>query len=297
MLSILIPTYNYNIYPLVQELESQALKANIVFEIICIDDGSFSILNEENQKINALTNCQFIENKKNIGLSNNRNELAKKSQYENLLFIDGDSVIIDNQFVERYLKALTEDIDIVYGGRVHPESINDLNKQLRWKYGKLIEDKTAETRKKNIYKTLMFNNTLIKKSCFNLIKFDKTLIKYGHEDTLFAYQVALSKLQVNHIDNPVKHGDIDDSDTFLKKTENGLANLYYLFKSKKITSKFVKILKFYQLIRTLKLQSLLNYLFKKFEDKMKRQLTSSNPSLLIFKLYKIGYLCSLKNDL
>lgn len=61
MLSILIPTYKYNTYPLVQELESQALKAIIPFEMICFDDGSFSVLKKENQKINTLINCCFIE--------------------------------------------------------------------------------------------------------------------------------------------------------------------------------------------------------------------------------------------
>ncbi len=39
MLSILIPVFNYNIYPLVSELQ-QAIIENIVFEIITIDDAS-----------------------------------------------------------------------------------------------------------------------------------------------------------------------------------------------------------------------------------------------------------------
>ena len=294
MLSILIPTYNYNIHPLVQALESQALKANIIFEIVCIDDGSFSILNEENQKINTLTNCLFIENKKNIGLSNSRNELARISQYDNLLFIDGDSVIIDNKFIELYLKVLTENTDIVYGGRVHPESIDDANKQLRWKYGKQVEDKIATTREKNVYKTLMFNNTLVKRSCFDLIKFDKTLVKYGHEDTLFAYQVGKSKLNVGHIDNPIMHGDIDDSTIFLNKTEKGLTNLLYLNTSKKINPNFVKILKLYTLFDLFKIRHLVSFFYKKFEASIKHNLKSDNPSLFLFKLFKIGYLCSLK---
>ena len=38
MISILIPCYDYNAYPLVSILEKQALILNIDFEIICIDD-------------------------------------------------------------------------------------------------------------------------------------------------------------------------------------------------------------------------------------------------------------------
>ena len=56
MISILIPCYDFNAYPLVNILEKQALMLNINYEIICIDDGSFSSKNEINQKINLLTN-------------------------------------------------------------------------------------------------------------------------------------------------------------------------------------------------------------------------------------------------
>ena len=55
MISILIPCYDYNAYPLVSKLEKQALILNINFEIICIDDASFSSKNETNQKINLST--------------------------------------------------------------------------------------------------------------------------------------------------------------------------------------------------------------------------------------------------
>ncbi len=66
MISILIPCYNYNAYDLVSRLEKECLTLGIVFEIICIDDASFSALNEVNQKINILTNCKFFESKKTL---------------------------------------------------------------------------------------------------------------------------------------------------------------------------------------------------------------------------------------
>ena len=82
MISILVPCFDYNAYSLVSLLEKQALMLKINFEIICIDDGSFSSKNELNQKINLLTNSRFIESKKNIGRVKNRLLLAEKSQYE-----------------------------------------------------------------------------------------------------------------------------------------------------------------------------------------------------------------------
>ncbi len=40
MLSILIPTYNYNIVALVSEIHRQISNTEIPFEIICLDDAS-----------------------------------------------------------------------------------------------------------------------------------------------------------------------------------------------------------------------------------------------------------------
>ena len=51
MISILIPCYDFNALPLVKRLEKEALTLSIAYEIICIDDGSFSPLNENNQQI------------------------------------------------------------------------------------------------------------------------------------------------------------------------------------------------------------------------------------------------------
>ena len=52
MLSILIPTYNYNVFPLVLDLHKQCLECKIDFEILCQDDHSNQFSNE-NQKINS----------------------------------------------------------------------------------------------------------------------------------------------------------------------------------------------------------------------------------------------------
>ena len=103
MISILIPCYDYNAYPLVSKLEKQALILNINFEIICIDDASFSSKNETNQKINLLTNSRFIESKKNLGRIKNRLLLAENSQYNWLLFIDVDTDPIGESFLKNYI--------------------------------------------------------------------------------------------------------------------------------------------------------------------------------------------------
>jgi glycosyltransferase involved in cell wall biosynthesis len=293
MISVLVPLYNYNAYPLAKEIVNQALKLNIEFEFICIDDASKSPLNLENEKINSLANATFIAQKNNAGHRANRNNLAAMAKYKNLLFIDGDSVIISEDYIKNYVKNISDTNHIIYGGRVHPKTITSANKKLRWKYGLQIEDKLAKVRNKNPYKSLMFHNTLIKKEQFNNIKFDNALTDYGHDDTVFSYKVSLAKLNVKHIDNQVEHGDIDDNNIFLKKTREGILNLHKIYNEEIISVEHVRLLNFYSKLKSLGLTFLFNIIFKLFHRPIEMQLLSKNPSLLLFTFYKLSYLCYL----
>ena len=66
MLSLLIPTYNYNVYPFVRELIHQANTLVLDFEIIVIDDASSKFV-AENEQIENMDNVQFIPLTKNVG--------------------------------------------------------------------------------------------------------------------------------------------------------------------------------------------------------------------------------------
>jgi glycosyltransferase involved in cell wall biosynthesis len=296
MLSILIPVYNYNAFSLVKELASQCDFIGISFEILCQDDGSNSVSNVENEKINSLENCFFISLDKNIGLSSNRNLLASKSKYQNLLFIDGDAVIFDKNYIQNYLDSI-QNSDIIYGGRIHPLIAPSDQQKLRWKYGRLVEDKTESQRNKSPYKTLLFNNTLIKKECFDQIKFDSGLTKYGHEDTRFAYETSKTEFKIKHIDNPVEHGDIDESTIYISKVKNSLQNLLILDAKHKIDPNFVKILHLFYFLKKFKLNYFGSLFYSIFNGIIFKQLCSKNPSLQLLNLYKISYLCSLKINL
>jgi len=290
MLSILIPTYNYNAYPLAFQLVEQASEAKIDFELICFDDGSNSNLNTENEKINALTNCRFIAKKQNVGLSSNRNALVEASKYEFILFIDGDSIIPDNKFILRYLNAIETNTDIIYGGRIHPNIIEDARK-LRWRYGKEREDLLPVERRKNKYKCTLCNNTLIKKNVFNQIGFEKFITQYGHEDTIFAFKASTIKARILHIDNPVLHGDVDLNDVFFFKSHKSIENLNLIYKTKLIDPNFVTFLKAFGKLKKFKLNYLFAIIHKIFYPIFKLQLCSKNPSLVIFDLFRLSYFC------
>jgi glycosyltransferase involved in cell wall biosynthesis len=292
MLSILIPIYNYNAYPLVQELQKQCMDCGISFEILCQDDASKSSLNAFNININALLNCSFVSLKKNLAHRENRNSLAKNAKFDYLLFIDGDSIIIDNNYIKNYIANLTG-FDVIYGGRIHPEKCPSDNQKLRWKYGRFIEDKSTANRKIKPYQSLLFNNTIIKKDSFNKVMFDKTIKKYGHDDTQLSFQLSILKSEVNHIENPVEHGDIDNSLDYLKKTKESLENLITLYKEEKIDVEFIRVLQLYYFLKTAKLTFIISKLYTVFGKYLFKNLTGSNPSLVAFNMFRVGYLCSI----
>ncbi|XCF05616.1 glycosyltransferase [Tamlana crocina] len=290
MISILIPTYNYNVFPLAKSLEKQFIELGFPFELICIDDGSLSETNIKNEKINNLKNCKFIASKANLGLSSNRNSLVEKSKYEYLLFIDGDSVIADNNFLNKYSIFANGAFDVVYGGRVHP-SIQNKNQILRWKYGVYREDKIARKREIHPYKCTLFNNTLIKKDIFNKIGFNKDITDYGHEDTLFSFQLSKLKAKVKHIDNPVLHGDIDLNSVFYKKMHKSIQNLKYIYNNNLVDPDFVTFLSIYSKIKKLKLNYPLSLTYKILKPIYNYQLTSNYASLFLFDAFRLTYFC------
>jgi hypothetical protein len=295
MLSILIPIYNYNAYPLVLELHKQCLECEIDFEILCQDDASKSVLNSENEKINSLSNCIFTELKVNIAHRQNRNFLADKAQYENLLFIDGDSILIRSNYISNYITWLTN-FDIVYGGRLHPKICPSNNQKLRWKYGRFIEDKKVEKRNSAPFQSLLFNNTVIKKACFDKVKFDSQLTKYGHDDTQLSYQLSQLNLRLKHIDNPIEHGDIDSNKIYITKSKSSLENLIVLFEEGKINKSFSKLISLLLVLNKLKLTYLISIFYSIIEKLLIENLVGQNPNLFLYNIFRIGYLCKISHE-
>lgn len=290
MLSILIPTYNYDVTTLVQDLHRLLTNLNIDFEIKIFDDGSKSDIKKKNLELNQLDKVQFKELPENVGLSENRNLLIKSSKFDYLILLDDDSLLKDDLYIKRYLQAFENNPDIVYGGLTHPKKIKPAQK-LRWKYGRCKEEIPTDVRTKKPYKYMRSNNTAFHKRVFNLLSFDNSLTKYGHEYTLFAYQTYLQNLNVLHINNPVLHGDIDLNDVFINKTEKGIENLLSLYNSKKIDAHFVKILTYFKKLEKLKLKFLIAKLFIFTRRLIRIQLNSSYPSLFLFNFYKLSYMC------
>lgn len=295
MLSILIPTYNYNVYPLAHALWEQCTEAGISFELIVLDDGSHSPINSENEKINNLKNSRFISLKKNTGRSAARNNLAKMAKYDWLLFLDADTMPIGNTLIEKYLPYMDSIEKVVYGGIKYQEEKPESNEVLRWIYGNDREALPLEIRLKNPHKRLLTLNFLIHKNVFSSVTFNETIPNLRHEDSLFSYELMLAKIPVLHIKNEVYHYGLESSEVFLRKSEESLEGLEYLLNNNLIGEDYVSIGKTYKKLCKNGLHKLFALFYKSTKGIMRSNLLGSKPSLLVFDLYRLGYICSLKN--
>ena len=292
MISILIPCFDYNAYPLVSILEKQALMLKIDFEIICIDDGSFSSKNDLNQKINLLTNSKFIELKKNIGRINNRLLLAEKSQYEWLIFIDVDTLPNEDNFLKNYIDQLNKGT-LIIGGCTYKKPDNE-NFSLRYKFGKFREEISSDIRNKNPYKYISSCNFMCKRDVLIDILASINTISYGN-DYVFGSLIKKKEIDIKHIDNPVLIDNIDENQIFIKKTHNALDNLISSYNKKIIKKHSISILKAYIILDSLLMKNIFVKITDLFKNLLNRNLHSKDPNLFLFDLYRLNYLCKIKN--
>ena len=294
MLSILIPVYNYSVYPLVSELQKQCLESNIQFEILCQDDAS-NLFKIENEKINSLENCNFSVNNLNVGRGKNINFLAEKSKFEWLLIMDCDTFPTQNNYIQKYISQINEAEKVVFGGIEYQKEKPSSDQLLRWFYGNARESISVEKRNTNPNGSALTSNILIQKKVFNSNKFNDSITKYGYEDLVFLSDLKKKGVLVKQIDNPTYHLGLETSKQFLAKTKIALENLKSISENNSIYNSESKILKVYNILKQLHLTSFISIIFKKTERNLEHNLLSKNPSLFLFDLYKLGYYCTIKS--
>ncbi|MCZ8198616.1 MAG: glycosyltransferase family 2 protein [Flavobacterium sp.] len=294
MLSILIPTYNYNVYPLVLELHKQCLECQIEFEILVQDDASKSELNLENEKINLVSNCHFFCAETNLGRGENRNSLANRAHHNWFLFLDCDTFPTDSNFIKNYIEVIVQcKPNVIYGGLAYKNEKPKKEEILRWVYGKKREAKSIEERKRNPSFALT-SNLAILSEVFCEIKFDSSIKNYGYEDLIFISELEKNNIQIEQIDNCVYHLNLENSEHFLEKTEIALRTLHTISKNDLYKTE-TQVTKYYSQIKRYKIDLFLLFIFRKFKRVLKKNLLSNNPSLFVFDLYKLGFFTEISN--
>lgn len=290
MLSILIPVHNYSCSKLAEDLSSQIRRYALEAEIIVAEDGSDEEHKVCNRGIAKLPYCFYVEFLENKGRSKIRNSLAGMAKGEWLVFIDCDAEVIDGDFVKRYYEISLNggDADIYCGG-LDVKAPDDLSaKSLRYYYSLKREKRSAAERMSSPYSSFSSFNFMIRTSVFFKYPFDESFIEYGHEDTLFGDVLRDNGVKLKHIDNPLYHNGLELNEIFLSKTERSIESLYKfrdkLFNCSRLYQFYAKLKRFHVLF-------LCRCFYLLFGSKVRKYLLESkNPSIVVFDLYKLGYL-------
>ena len=300
-LSILLPSYNNVCVSLVQVLQRQAdalrgkLDKPFRYEIIVADDGSTdAACIDANRVIGDMLHCRYLRMEQNVGRAQIRNVLISESRGDYVLLIDSDLFLCDDNYLYKYA---TSTADVVYGGtRIRGEGFamvdNEANTENLKGNLRYIYEKKAEPSHRAAFRQLRPNqeisvcNLYARRDIMEAHPFDSRFKAYGYEDVLFGKRLAESGIEVTHIDNPVLINEFEPNSVFVKKTEEAILTL----------CRFEQDLEGYSNLKT-KVSTLGRYiplsLFRLWhrimKNKEKRNLTGSKPSLLLFKLYKLGF--------
>lgn len=300
-LSILLPSYNNVCVSLVQVLQRQAdalsgkLDKPFRYEIIVADDCSTdAACIDANRVIGDMLHCRYLRMEQNVGRAQIRNVLISESRGDYVLLIDSDLFLCDDNYLYKYA---TSTADVVYGGtRIGGEGFamvdNEANTENLKGNLRYIYEKKAEPSHRAAFRQLRPNqeisvcNLYARRDIMEAHPFDSRFKAYGYEDVLFGKRLAESGIEVTHIDNPVLINEFESNSVFVKKTEEAILTL----------CRFEQDLEGYSNLKT-KVTTLGRYiplsLFRLWhrimKNKEKRNLTGSKPSLLLFKLYKLGF--------
>ena len=294
LISICIPVFEHNVKPLVDSLLAQTVKES-EREIILFDDGSSAACREQNSWLKDESKVIYKELGKNIGRAAIRNRLAAAAKGNAILFLDDDSIIDDHDFLKKYL-SVYDGNSILCGGRKYTEKLSDKKYALHWKYGQKIESRNSEERNQHPYESFHSNNFLIPRNIWKEVSFDENLTQYGHEDTLFGYELSRLSYPIVHIDNEVIHGQLETNKEFLAKTKLALQNLNRLYHrgNGEFNASVTLIRTFDYLDRIKNITKILEGLYLRKGVSWERRLSKSkNPSLKLFNLYRLCYLCHL----
>lgn len=291
-ISLLIPVLDYDIIALVHSMKDAMSKVPEFCEILIGDDGSTREYSEKYHSLET-TNVRIVTAGKNIGRAAIRNKLALEAQGDFLLFIDADVMMpgTAEAYILKWLPYLNSSRVICGGTLYHESPPGDPDKMLRWKYGKLREQKSAAERNKHPHAGFSTFNVMIERSVFSKIRFNEELKQYGHEDTLLGYQLKKAGIGILHIDNGLMHEGLESNSEYLKKTKLGIENLSKLYDKvtdKRAFSETVLLLKIYNKLKYFGVTKILAAIFIKYRERMEIRLDSSKISLLLFGIYKMS---------
>ena len=234
-----------------------------------------------------LDNIKYIIRKENVGRAVLRNFLAKEAQYKWLLFIDSDMSIDNDEYMLNYLEQ-DDKFEVIYGG--YSLASGD-SSNLRYIYEKNAEKAhMAIKRNCHSYLDLHTANLLISRKVMLNIPFDERIRNYGYEDVLLGKRLKENNIDILHIDNQLVLNNYESNSDYLEKTREGLQTLKMFSNELQGYSRLLtinnRISRFHQ-------KWIIKLYWKLRQKYLERKLTSANPNLSTFTIYKLGYFISI----
>lgn len=290
MLTICIPVYQKIVYSLINELQKQSGSFGSKVKIVVLDDASDARISEINKK-NIHESVDYVVLKNNIGRSRIRNHFLAYTKTPYLLFLDGDIVVRHADFVARYMHLIEyNNSKVVCGGHNYAPNRPTAKYLLRWKYGHMRETIDVQVRREKPYKSFKTSNFLISREVLSSIRFNENITSYGHEDTLFGFELKIRQIDIVHIDNPVYVEHYDTNKQFLDKVALSISNLAYINNYLQADSRFlndVKLLSWIYKIKHRRCVWLFRTISLLFLPLTKLMLQAGCASMRILDLYKL----------
>lgn len=286
MFSILIPVFNYDCTELIDELLHSCSLTTVDYEIIVGNDCSTDpAVIATLEKIGKKQGCRVFNEEHNVGKAYMLFHLADAARYPYLILIDSDARLYKDDFIERYVKAAAGH-DVVCGGLVMPERALRKDNRLRYLYEDGASSiRRLDYRRNHPHENLSTFNLLIKRSVFLATPFPKQCYQYGYEDTILGIDLQRMGVEIEHIDNPLIHNNIDSNESFIAKTHKALhvlAGLDRYYQERIRLSSTALKLRRWRLLWAVRL-------WHKLMGGLELRLLKSHPSVFVFNLYKLGY--------
>ncbi|MFM6945970.1 MAG: glycosyltransferase family 2 protein [Flavobacteriales bacterium] len=295
-ISVCIPVYRSDVRKLVLSLIDQIKRIETAqIDVILIDDASGEPYPNLNNFEDTFVRIHHLD--RNVGRAKIRNLFLAHSTAKYLLFLDGDSTVLNEKFLYNYVQyLLNQDVQVLVGASCYQQERPAASCLLRWRYSTQRESLSYSQRLVQKDAGFKTNNFLIERSVLAANPFEEGLSGYGHEDTLFGVHLAKAQIAIQHIDNPVWNLNLDDNNTFLNKTDQALQNLLWIYEQRFSP----ELLNHNALLATyLKLKSHLHgraflWLIQLVNPLLKSALLTGRAPLIMFDIYRLGRINALQ---
>lgn len=230
-LSILIPTYNWDLTPLVEalrrEIETAGLQDEV--ELKSFDDCSTdATLREKNRRLFTSSQKAWEEYREmphNQGRAKICNALAAAATGEWLLILDADVLPDSPRFLRNYFEEIDRDrADAICGGTGYSQrTMTGPQYDFYIHLVTTAGQSDAVKRNKVPWKIVLTSNMLVKREVFQRLPFDSRFVTYGYEDQEWGIRVK-NAFRLLHVDNTVSHLGLQTKEELYKKLRLSIGN-------------------------------------------------------------------------